>query len=72
MSDSKMCSNVSPYEQIKNCLSNLYQTLSTAAFATTLFMTKIMRCSVTHDSTSPILLNSTNEANTSLTMYKVC
>ena len=71
MSDSKMCRNVFPCQQIKNCLSSLYQTVSTAVFATTLFVTKIMCCCVTHDATSSKLLNSTNEANTFLTMYNI-
>ena len=31
-------------EQIKSCLSNPYQTLSTAVFSTTLFVTKIIFC----------------------------
>ena len=35
ISDSKMCRNVLPCQQIKNCLSSLYQMISTAAFATT-------------------------------------
>ena len=71
MSDSKMCRNVYPCQQIKNCLSSLSQTQSTTVFATTLFVTKIMCCCVTHDATSSILLNSTNEANTFLTMYNI-
>ena len=71
MSDSKMCRNVFPCQQIKNCLSSLYQTPSTAIFASTLFVTKIMCCCVTHDATSSILLNFTNEANTFLTMYNI-
>ena len=71
MSDSKMCRNIFPCQQIKNCLSSLYQTLSTAVFATTLFVTKTMRCCVTHDATSSILLNSTNEANTFLMIYNI-
>ena len=66
-----MCRNVYPCQQIKNCVSSLYQTLSTTVFATTLFVTKIMCCCVTHDATSSILRNSTNEANTFLTMYNV-
>ena len=71
MSDSKMCRNVCPCQQIKNCLSSLNQTLSTAVFATTLFVTKITCCCVTHDATSSKMLNSTNEANTFLTMYNI-
>ena len=71
MSDSKMCRNVFPCQQIKNCLSSLYQTLSTAVFATTLFVIKIKCCCVTNDATSSKLLNSTNEANTFLTMYNI-
>ena len=71
MSDSKICRNVFPCQQIKNCLSSLYQTLSTAIFASTLFMTKIMCCCVTHDATSSTLVNSTNEANTFLTVYNI-
>ena len=70
MSDSKICRNVLSCQQIKNCLSSLYQTLSTAVFATTLFVTRIMGCGVTH-ATSSKLLNSTNEANTFLTMYNI-
>ena len=68
---SQWSSLVFPWQQIKNCLSRLYQTLSTAVFATTLFVTKIMCCCVTHDATSSTLLNSTNEANTFLTMYNI-
>ena len=71
MSDSKTCRNVFPCQQIKNCLSSLYQTLSTAVFATTLFVIKIKCCCVTNDATSSKLLNSTNEANTFLTMYNI-
>ena len=66
-----MCRNVFPCQQIKNCLSSLYQTPSTAIFASTLFVTKIMCCGVTHDATSSILLNSTNEANTFPIMYNI-
>ena len=71
MSDSKICRNVLPCQQIKNFFSSLYQTLSSAVFATNIFVTKIMCCCVMHDATSSILLNSTNEANTFLTMYNI-
>ena len=71
MSDSKMCRNICPRLQIKNCLSSLYQNLSTAVLATTLFVTKIMCFCITHDATSWTLLNSTNEANTFLMMYNI-
>ena len=71
MSDSKTCRNIFPCQQIKNCLSSLHRTLSKAVFATTLFMTKIMCCCATHDTTSSTLLNSTNEANTFLTVYNM-
>ena len=63
----KMWRNVLSSQQI----SSRYQTLSTAVFATTLFVTKIMGCCVTHDATSSKLLNSTNEANAFLTMYNI-
>ena len=71
MSGSKMCRNLFPCQQIKNCLSSLYQTLPTAVFATTLFVTKIVCCCVTQDSTLSTLLKSTNEANTLLKMYNI-
>ena len=41
MSDWKKCRHVFDSQQIKNCLSSIYQTISTAVFATILFMTKI-------------------------------
>ena len=71
MSDSKMCRNVFPCKKIKKFPSSRHQTLSAAVFATTLFVTKIMCCRVTHDATLLTLLNSTDEANTFLTMYNI-
>ena len=60
-----------PCQQIKNCLSSRYQTLSTAIFSTTFSVTKIMCCGIAHEATSPTLLTSTNEVNTFLTMYNI-
>ena len=71
MSDSKMCRNVFPCKKIKKFPSSRHQTLSAAVFSTTLFVTKIMCCRLTHDATLSTLLNSTDEANTFLTMYNI-
>ena len=71
MSDSKMCRDSLPCQQIKNGLSSLYKYLSTAVLATPIFVTKILCRCVTLDATPSILLNSTNEANTFLTMSNI-
>ena len=71
MSDSKMWRDSLPCQQIKNGLSSLYKYLSTAVLATPIFVTKILCCCVTLDAMSSILLNSTNEASTYLTMCNI-
>ena len=72
MSDSIMCRDSLPCQQIKNGLSSLYKyLLSAAVLATPIFETKILCCCVTLDATPSILLNSTTEANTILTMSNI-